>query len=656
MENKNNLQKGTFEKIDEDLYKINGNEVPCIDENFKKLIPLIRDVVEQGKDVVLENCNSGKSSYSITGEDGPIAEIVTEITNFLDLFPIHQKTIKKKYCYYTLGDKELSVEKELIPLVEDISNKKNISISKYRFQKESYLINNQAVSVNGLISKIHSMFPNWLEAWKVDECHYNIKGEEFYIKDDDVQIINKLINGIDESNVPKYEQRKCVYDTSGNECLIANLSSYLVFLLYDKADVNDDKVSAEIKEIYLKDKIDHEKKDFAEKTYRFIGTLPISILRVIRKGEREYNEDSIFQLRKDLKSDTISRFQHIAPKDIVDILKKGMSFLDSFLELIFEEIDEEEARLLRQKLESEDVENIYTFIGEEIKNQRLKVRNKINLEDMYDALINNTQSPQYEPISEFCLYFIQAVVTVYHEEYEEWKNKAEVEGIINLDLTSEFYFGEGYRNKVFLFYYAFFEGQFFNQLFHAMNYGFIKPEVMKKYIIDRLQELELAEYVQKRYDEYRKVTGGGKDFCFYDITELSLTSRLPMPDGFDNKKLVKLHQAFYSYVDAGQSLCFFLGSSTSNTDTKTVLWNGDRHTLQVFIRELYGKDAKGKLKTVPDGIWKITSNIFMPKGKKLSENTLKTGKIGTKQLPEEIRLKIAENIQNIRILKWKDTN
>ena len=45
MENKNNLQKGTFEKIDEDLYKINGNEVPCIDENFKKLIPLIRDVV-----------------------------------------------------------------------------------------------------------------------------------------------------------------------------------------------------------------------------------------------------------------------------------------------------------------------------------------------------------------------------------------------------------------------------------------------------------------------------------------------------------------------------------------------------------------------------------------------------------------------------------
>ena len=176
---------------------------------------------------------------------------------------------------------------------------------------------------------------------------------------------------------------------------------------------------------------------------------------------------------------------------------------------------------------------------------------------------------------------------------------------------------------------------------------------MKKYIIDRLQELELAEYVQKRYDEYRKVTGGGKDFCFCDITELSLTSRLPMPDGFDNKKLVKLHQAFYSYVDAGQPLCFFLGSSTSNTDAKTVLWNGDRNTLQVFIRELYGKDAKGKLKTVPDGIWKITSNIFMPKGKKLSENTLKTGEI---QLPEDVRLEIAENIQKIRILKWKDTN
>ena len=519
MENENKLKKGTFEKISENLYKINGNEVPFTNEGDMDLIPIVRDIVEQGKDVVLENYNSGKSSYSIDGENVPIAEIVTEITDFLDSLPIHQKTIKKKYCYYKLGDKELSVEKELIPLVEDISNKKDISISQYKFQKESYLINNKVVLVNGLISKIHSMSPNWLEAWKVDECHYNIKGEEFHIKDDDVEIINKLINGIDESNVPKYEQKKCVYDISGNECLITNLSSYLVFLLYDKPNF-DDKVAAEIKEIYLKDKIDLNKKELAKKAHCFISTLPKPIFIAIRKAEKEYNEDSIFQLRKDLKSDTNSRFQHIAPKDFVDIQKQMMSYYDGFLELIFEEIDEEEARLLHQKLESEDIENIYTFIGEEIKNQRLKVRNGINLEDMYDALINNTQSPQYEPISEFCLYFIQAVVTVYHEEYEEWKNKAEVEGIINLDLTSEFYFREGYKNEVFLFYYAFFEGQFFNQLFHAMNYGFIKPEVMKKYIIDRLQELELAEYVQKRYDEYRKVTGGGKDFCFYERLDI----------------------------------------------------------------------------------------------------------------------------------------
>ena len=652
MENENKLKKGTFEKISENLYKINGNEVPFTNEGDMDLIPIVRDIVEQGKDVVLENYNSGKSSYSITGENRPITKLITEITEFLDSLPIHRKTQKNGTCYYQIENTELAFEEELIPLVEDIINKRDVSISKYKFQKESYLINNKSVPVNDVIFEIRSMFACWLEAWKVDECHYNIKGEEFHIKDDDVEIINKLINGIDESNVPKYEQKKCVYDISGNECLITNLSSYIVFLLCDKPNF-DDKVAAEIKEIYLKDKIDRNKREFAKKTHCFIGTLPKPIFIAIRKAEKEYNEDSILQLTKNLKSNTDSRFQHITPENFVNTLKKGMFFLDSFLELIFEEIDEEETRLLRQKLESEDVENIYTFIDEEIKNQRLKVRNKINLEDIYDALINNTQYPQYEPISEFSLYFIQAVVIVYHEEYEEWKSKAEIEGIINLDFASEFYFGEGYKNKVFLFYYAFFEGQFFNQLFHAMNYGFIKPEVMKKYIIDRLQELELAEYVQKRYDEYRKITGGGKDFCFYDITELSLSSRLPLPDGFDNKKLVKLHQAFYSYVDAGQPLCFFLGSSTSNTDTKTVLWNGDRHTLQVFIRELYGKDAKGKLKTVPDGIWKITSNIFMPKGKKLSENTLKTGEI---QLPEDVRLEIAENIQKIRILKWKDTN
>lgn len=89
-----------------------------------------------------------------------------------------------------------------------------------------------------------------------------------------------------------------------------------------------------------------------------------------------------------------------------------------------------------------------------------------------------------------------------------------------------------------------------------MNYGFIKPEVMKNMLLIGYKNWSWQN-MSKRYDEYRKVTGGGKDFCFCDITELSLRSRLPMPDGFDNKKLVKLHQAFYSYVDAGQPLCFF---------------------------------------------------------------------------------------------------
>ena len=102
MENENKLKKGTFEKISENLYKINGNEVPFTNEGDMDLIPIVRDIVEQGKDVVLENYNSGKSSYSIDGENVPIAEIVTEITDFLDSLPIHQKTIKKKYCYYKL--------------------------------------------------------------------------------------------------------------------------------------------------------------------------------------------------------------------------------------------------------------------------------------------------------------------------------------------------------------------------------------------------------------------------------------------------------------------------------------------------------------------------------------------------------------------------
>lgn len=520
MENENKFKKGVFEKINERLYKINGCEIPYINENIEKFVPLMRDVVEQGEDVVLENCNSGKSIYSIDGEDRPITEVITEIIKLMDLLPIRRKILKNKICYYEIGDKELSVEKELIPFVEDIINQRDVSIGEYTFQKESYFINNEAVSVNGLISKIRSMFACWLEAWKVDECHYNIKGEEFHINDDDVQIINELINEINESNRSKYEHRKCVYDTSGNECLITHFSSYIAFLLYDKPNVKDDKVAAEIKEIYLKDKIDYKKKAFAEKTHCFIGTLPDPILRVIRKGEKEYTEDRILQLKKELKSNTNSRFQHIASKDSVNTIKQIMSFSDGFLEHFFEETREGEVQLLRQKLESEDVDEVCRFIGLAIENQRLKVRDNINLDDICDALINNMQYPQYEPMSEFTSCYMQAVIAVYREEYEEWKSKAEIEGTINLDLVSEFYIKEGYRNEVFSFYYNYCEGKCFSQLFHAMNYGFIKPEVMKKYIIDRLQELELSEYVQKRYDEYRKVTGGGKDFCFYEQLDI----------------------------------------------------------------------------------------------------------------------------------------
>lgn len=112
MENENKFKKGTFEKISENLYKINGNEVPFTNKGDMDLIPIVRDIVEQGKDVVLENYNLGKSSYSITGENGPIAEIVTKINNFLDLLPIHRKTQKNGTCYYEIENTELAFEED----------------------------------------------------------------------------------------------------------------------------------------------------------------------------------------------------------------------------------------------------------------------------------------------------------------------------------------------------------------------------------------------------------------------------------------------------------------------------------------------------------------------------------------------------------------
>ncbi|MBD3592329.1 hypothetical protein [Bacteroides sp. GM023] len=505
MEKENKLIKGIFEKIDENYYKINGNRVYFEDE-VVELIPIIRDIVVQEENIAIEDYNLSRSSYILDKKEIPVANLITEINKWLGSRYIRRKKLENEICYYETMSGKLSVEEELIPLVEDIINNKNRPIEEYKLQKEAYLINNEAVSVSDIVLNIYDLLSRYdLKYWRDDEGHYNIGGEDFYLEDDDVQIIEELINDESELDRSKYEHKKCVYDTDGNECSIINLSLYIHILFVHEVD--DDKVRAELKELCLKDKLDRAKKDFAEKVYCFMASLPLSIRRLLTKGEEEYHDLTarIKELDKDM--DNNPCYEKLSPAIITEELS---SFLENPLEQFFEGTSEE-MELLQQKFDSENEEDFNNFFCKELGEGRLQLKDTRRILD--DIEIDTARVPLRGP-DKVEYYYLQAFVNVHHEEYEQWKDNVRESGILNSDTIIDFYLDTLSMNTIFSYWYCFFEGQIFDRFFHAINYGFIRPEVMK-ITINKLQELGLSKYVQERYDEYRKLTGGGRDFCFF---------------------------------------------------------------------------------------------------------------------------------------------
>lgn len=517
MENENKSIKGTCEKIDETTYRINGNDIDFLDEGDVELIPIIRDIVVEKEKIAIEDYNLSRPSYILDKKEIPVANLIAEINNFLYLRDIRRKKLENEICYYETKSGKLSVEEELIPLVEDIINSEARPIERYKLQKGIYLINNEEVAVSGIALKIKSLLSRYdLKYWKFDGGYYRIGGEDFYLKDDDVQIIEELINDKSESNWSKYEHKKCVYDIDKNECSITNLSLYIHILLYG---VDDDKVRVKLKELCLKDKLDRNKKDFAEKVRCFMFSLPLSIRRLFEKGEKEYHDLTtarIKELEKDI--DNNPRWKELS---FTVIIKSLLLFYENPFEQYFEGTSEE-MELLLQKFDSENEEDFYNFLDKELDEERLHLRDDgQTLDDVLELI--DTRFLPYEPLNEAYCYYLQAFVNVYNDEYEQWKDYLREKGAIDSDLIYDIYLDETLSmNFNFLLWYYCFEGQFFDQFFHAINYGFIRPEVMKS-TIDKLQELGLSKYVQKRYDEYRKLTGGGKDFCFskLDLAEVA---------------------------------------------------------------------------------------------------------------------------------------
>lgn len=516
MEKENKSIKGIFEKIDENHYKINGAKFSFSGEAVE-LIPIVRDIIAQKENIAIENYNLSMPNYTIGKKEVSVVDLITEINIFLGSCRIRRKKLENGICYYETKNKKLSVEEELIPLVEDIINGEVRPIEEYELQKKAYFVNNEEILVNDIVLRIDNLL-SWydLEYWKVDGLHYNIGGEDFYLENDDVQIIEELINDESELDWSKYEHKKCVYDTDGNECSIIVLGLYIDFLL--DSDI-DGKIKNELKELCLKDKLDRNKKDFADKVYCFMVSLPFSIRRLLIEGDKEYHDLSKARIKKlDKDIDNDPRWKELS---FTTIIKNLLFFFENPLEQYFEGTSEE-MELLLQKLDSENEEDFHKFLDKELDEKRLHLRDDSQtLDDVLESI--DIRFPPYEPLDETYYYYLQAFVNVHNEEYEQWKDNVRERGIINSGLIIDFYLGDPLSmNIIFPFWYYFFEGRFFDRFFHTINYGFIRPEVMKS-TINKLQELGLSKYVQKRYDEYRKLTGGGKDFCFskLDLAEVA---------------------------------------------------------------------------------------------------------------------------------------
>lgn len=522
MGNENKWEKGTFEKIDECIYKINGNYVTISREVESDLIPIIRDIVDKKEKIIIEKYNLSRSTYFINEKVIPVADLISEINIFLDSLLIQRKNLENGICYYKTKNRELSVEEEIVPFVEDIINRTNKPVEEYELQKETYLINNKLIPVNDIITKIHKLlFRDLLGICQVNDCHYNINGEEFFLQDDNVQILYELSNDEDELNKSKYERRKCIYDDKGNKCLITRLCSYIVYL-WDTGIGIDNEGRIEMKEILLNNKMNHNL-IFAEKVFCFITHIPPMIVKLIIGGEKEYYQYNKCYIEKIIEDS--HNAQPWTIKEFVTLLKNSPFEIGTDLLGIYFEGSNEEMELLRKKIESEKDDVFIAYLIEKLDELKIKRRKDFDLEKIDNTLemvADNIENIPFQALSELCLCELQAFVNVYCEEYERWKDKVKVDGVLDQNVFEEVYRKNTGNEIDFLSYYLYFEGHIFDRLFHAMNRSFIRPEVMKS-IISKLQELGLSKYVQERYDKYRRLTGGGKDFCFckLDVKEVA---------------------------------------------------------------------------------------------------------------------------------------
>lgn len=160
---------------------------------------------------------------------------------------------------------------------------------------------------------------------------------------------------------------------------------------------------------------------------------------------------------------------------------------------------------------------VQEYIAIEFQGSKLRWREYI--EQQFVGKLNIVSSP-FSP-SKARWIFIVWIVNYFNSDYIQWENEILAKGYVN-----SFKIVYDNKNKDICFSEYYWLNKKIWELFFVMvNSNFLNMDGYS-YILTQLKENGLAQYVQKRYDEYRRITGSGKEILFSEKRSMNEISQL----------------------------------------------------------------------------------------------------------------------------------
>ena len=118
--------------------------------------------------------------------------------------------------------------------------------------------------------------------------------------------------------------------------------------------------------------------------------------------------------------------------------------------------------------------------------------------------------------------FFVWITNSFRDHYNQWLNKVLMERQLNIFARIDI--DNNSNIEICFFYYYWLNNKNWECFFEMINSDFLNMDEYK-HILAQLKEQGLGQYVQKRYDEYRRITGRGRDIPFAFLLNVSEVSK-----------------------------------------------------------------------------------------------------------------------------------